>query len=934
MAWDDRTISNKFVKLLDGSYFRLSNNLICDYNNGTIEAMPCEYRTEALDWGGSPDRIKLSETIGEEQLLIAVEGGTKMYAKITGVDSTDDHLVISFRWRFYIHHSDNTWEWYPANGYNVGDILSDEEGYISFACIQNHEDPTQVRCVLAGLRIHENPEFPYSYGRILNEVNQGYWHVEDPIVWHVEMTMCENVYNWLFKDHTYDNLDGAFISDKYFKLIDGTYCKFASNDIVSANYNTMRFGYNWYVYNSRGAISFFRQPTRFQLPRNVGEETKLFTMEDGSEFWVKVTSLSEYNNSVRYKWRIHYMLDGGGSGWYPINDYNQYTCGSDYEGYISFTCIASPNDPTYVRALPCGVYKRDVFPSTEDPDLRYYFATDFWNVTPGGAGGDERTMASQAWSWLFRGNTYANPDPDPPGPTPPEPPTPTDPDTFTFYNHSKKVNSTKQPSSGTEIKGYFRDAYNLLNPTIMIEANNEFPYNYVKWHDSANNLDRYYWIQNKAWMRNKLIEITLEEDMLATFKTSIGNMNAFVVRSASNFNPLITDTAWTTKNGIDLSNSTPVNQPFDVANGFYVVGIMEQSQGLANHNFARKGGVDYFACKDDELNELIEFLADKGATGEWADYRPIDRVVYLRFYPFNPGTPTSGTFQNALFQHEYNDGGTMREVEFTWELHGYGGIVGTLVSGSGYVDFGNHPDAGSDKTYLNYMPYTEMELKAGPFGRIDLSKNLIDKDNAANRLDFTVTADLISGLAKLHIYSGQNLIYYTEDHSCTVDIAISAEFVNRYSDIQQRDFNKKQAVLQTASQAASAGGALVGAATFQNPLLLASGVALMANAIATQERGKDQYIIDSYNMSIPQLSCRGTNGTWMKISENWRLITTYHRIAGDGGAILGRPKNDTVQISSCSGYLICNAASFEDSNAILTEIISINEYLNKGFYFE
>ena len=178
------------------------------------------------------------------------------------------------------------------------------------------------------------------------------------------------------------------------------------------------------------------------------------------------------------------------------------------------------------------------------------------------------------------------------------------------------------------------------------------------------------------------------------------------------------------------------------------------------------------------------------------------------------------------------------------------------------------------------------------------------------------------------------MIYYTEDHSCTVDIAISAEFVNRYSDIQQRDFNKKQAVLQTASQAASGAGALIGAATFQNPLLLASGVALMANAIATQERGKDQYIIDSYNMSIPQLSCRGTNGTWMKISENWRLITTYHRIAGDGGAILGRPKNDTVQISSCSGYLICNAASFEDSNAILTEIISINEYLNKGFYYE
>ena len=520
---------------------------------------------------------------------------------------------------------------------------------------------------------------------------------------------------------------------------------------------------------------------------------------------------------------------------------------------------------------------------------------------------------------------------DPPGPTPP---TPTDPDTFTFYNFSKKVNSTKQPISGTEITGYFRDAYNLLNPTIIIEAENEFPYNYVSWYDDANDLRRYYWIQNKAWMRNKLIEITLEEDMLATFKTSIGNMNAFVVRSASNFNPLITDTAWTTKNGIDLANATPVNQPFDVANGFYVVGIMEQSQGSANHNFARKGGVDYFACKDDELNELIEFLADKGATGEWADYRPIDRVVYLRFYPFNPGTPTSGTFQNALFQHEYNDGGTMREVEFTWDLHGYAGIVGTLVSGSGYVDFGNHPDAGTDKTYLNYMPYTEMELKAGPFGRIDLSKNLIDKDNVANRLDFTVTADLISGLAKLHIYSGQNLIYYTEDHSCTVDIAISAEFVNRYSDIQQRDFNKKQAVLQTASQAASGAGALIGAATFQNPLLLASGVALMANAIATQERGKDQYIIDSYNMSIPQLSCRGTNGTWMKISENWRLITTYHRIAGDGGAILGRPKNDTVQISSCSGYLICNAASFEDSNAILTEIISINEYLNKGFYYE
>ena len=44
----------------------------------------------------------------------------------------------------------------------------------------------------------------------------------------------------------------------------------------------------------------------------------------------------------------------------------------------------------------------------------------------------------------------------------PEPPTPSDPDEFYFYNHSKKVNSTKQPTGGTKIEGHFSGRHYIV----------------------------------------------------------------------------------------------------------------------------------------------------------------------------------------------------------------------------------------------------------------------------------------------------------------------------------------------------------------------------------------------------------------------------------------------------------------------------------------
>ena len=103
---------------------------------------------------------------------------------------------------------------------------------------------------------------------------------------------------------------------------------------------------------------------------------------------------------------------------------------------------------------------------------------------------------------------------------------------FNLYKgFAKKENSTKQPASGTltlGVQGVFKEPCSVLNPVLRIErfALDAVPYdyNYARYVDG----NRYYFIEDWVWA-DGLWEVHMKEDVLATFKTAIGNQSEYVL---------------------------------------------------------------------------------------------------------------------------------------------------------------------------------------------------------------------------------------------------------------------------------------------------------------------------------------------------------------------------------------------------------------------
>jgi len=110
-----------------------------------------------------------------------------------------------------------------------------------------------------------------------------------------------------------------------------------------------------------------------------------------------------------------------------------------------------------------------------------------------------------------------------------------------FYSFAKKVNSTARPT-GTPVSYNFvlKGPNSILSPVIQLalpitQAPN-WNYCYIPIYD------RYYFVSDWDWSENRLWYASCQVDVLATYKTVIGNKQYYVLRSATEYNPDLIDT--------------------------------------------------------------------------------------------------------------------------------------------------------------------------------------------------------------------------------------------------------------------------------------------------------------------------------------------------------------------------------------------------------
>lgn len=507
-----------------------------------------------------------------------------------------------------------------------------------------------------------------------------------------------------------------------------------------------------------------------------------------------------------------------------------------------------------------------------------------------------------------------------------------------LYKFGKRVNSTKRAGIGRSVTGNFKGPIDIMTPTIDIKMPyDQFDYNYMTWFDGTNDLLRYYWIRHKVYYPDHIVRLTLEEDVLPVFKDEMLEQTFLVERSSSVPNELATDTAPTSINGVDIKVTT-ADEFEHYGDGWYVVGIAGSNSANA---FAESGGVYYYLCNAFTVFTLIQWLNNEGASGEWADYDPLSRVISVRYFPieFDDYAPSAVTI--PIFTHEYDSGSGIVTVSYNWTgtfvvTTGLPGISHDVIYTKNFsMSYSSHVQYDADTRFLNFPPYREVTLFAGAFGKIELPLNLLERTQ--NDLYISVVFDLISGQTRLELYldsARTKLIYSSEDYSMSVDCAMTSESYNKYSDILARDLRKQQYITEGISKAGAGAASMIAGAAMQNPLIFGSGVALIASAASTQVAGFKQYEIDSYNLSIPDVHTKGTNGSYSMLEKPWKLYTVSHLILDFPFNLFGYSCNQAVKLENCTGYVKCIGASFQSEKATLEEILAINDYLNNGFYNE
>lgn len=545
-----------------------------------------------------------------------------------------------------------------------------------------------------------------------------------------------------------------------------------------------------------------------------------------------------------------------------------------------------------------------------------------------------------------------------------------------LYKHNKKVNSTSQPTQdGTTISVYvsIKDASNLFSPTLVLTADlfksgdnfiNPLDYNYCYIPD----FKRYYFIKQWNWILGRW-ECRLEVDVLASFKTEIGNSTLYVLRSASKANGDVIDNKYPVKKwiGYDTHTLTPHVSPWStnlknapISEGFYSVGI-------ANNDSNALGSVAYYAFSCSALRDLMYVMyrspswldvTDAGISSDLQKMllNPLQYIVSCTWIPV--GFNTSGLTGISTIPVGW------------WSIDLPVGVVAYRISASSttiikdyYFGLSHHPQrTGRELQWLNLSPYTMVSLSFAPFGMIPIDTlRLTDSDGIGT----AIWIDVITGKATLHIYRAQ---YTNNQWSPLEEIYQTVSQLGVPMALAQMAVDMGMIGNASSMVAAGAMGALSGEGlkkveakaasgigkVLSNPRVqdIASRVGLsdwlerkqtsLADVVAQDSGGSlidtvKETAADIGNAMIAamgQCSSSGATGSFGMLAYPPELIEYFQYVVDMDPVHNGYPLCEMTQINTLSGFVLVGNADGFSANCMAVERQAVLNYLEGGFYYE
>lgn len=492
--------------------------------------------------------------------------------------------------------------------------------------------------------------------------------------------------------------------------------------------------------------------------------------------------------------------------------------------------------------------------------------------------------------------------------------------TVLFWDFSKKQNSTAIPTgAGTSYSCTLKDGCSITSPVIKLDlgpaSGVPIPFTYCRIQD----FNRYYFIND--WTSEKgMWYASCSVDVLASFKTEIGNASELIVRAASQTDgrvndtlyPMINDQVWYSRDGSASPWWVETWQSASLYTGEFVVGLLSYVGSLSV-----PGGINYIAIPDiffnffmnaifntdrpndpsavevqgqvfgtllPELNDVqarnLAYIAENPYTdyvdsityvpvaGQASDYS--DRAVYLGPNPI------------TVRCREVNPR-TM--IHYTWQTS----------------NIPKHPQAATRGSYLNLEPYSEYTLNLPRVGLVPLSAA---KFSDYSYLTVDLDLDPVTGEGLYQIYAGNGSNIKQLIHKTTTFLGVRIKIGT----------NKEIGTyLKDAAQLVSGMFGL----TSGNPAGLINGVASIMHD--TQAPGSGRIgDVSGYNDLYPGYPT---------------LYSNHHYVSGQDLANSGAPLMMVRQISALSGYVQCLHGDITVS-CTDPERAEIRSHLESGFFYE
>ena len=500
-----------------------------------------------------------------------------------------------------------------------------------------------------------------------------------------------------------------------------------------------------------------------------------------------------------------------------------------------------------------------------------------------------------------------------------------------FYNFQKRTNSTLRPASGAsyvQLSCQLKEETNILNPTLIIEtvpSGSAPAWNYIQ----IPLFSRYYFITNWNW-KNGVWSCDCVVDVLASFKTEIGNMSEYVLRSSSTHNGQIVDMQYPTTAETRV-NATMLTNRFRsvLAGGYYVVGI------ISNDSNSAQGAITYYQMTPAQMAALKNYmLSDTFMTDQQLDvttvtdvlpnellktlYNPFQYIASCVWLPF-PDTDIPNNLK------------TSENIKFGWWTPTSTSITGNRINSNGYVatvderiSIYGHPQRQYRGVFLDHSPFADRMLYYPPFGSIPINDDSII---GGDFIRVQLTVDMVFGDAVLTVFHDRPIgsDTYTD---MGVIARVSAPLAVPIQ-LAQSDINIEGSL--SAVTTAAAGATIkefVGSA--------ASGKGLIDTLINTGKTavtGTLSAIGDVVSSPVGQLQTSGTNGSLAQYSTLPYFVQKWRIVADDDNAQKGRPLCTVTQMSSIPGYIMVDTPDVSLA-CMEPERQSIIDFMSNGFYYE